>query len=135
MHDFPLLFISFFDDAPAWLSLAVKISIATVVFLLIVIPSGRAVEEHTNERAARWVWNVAIGFLALMLFVGMSGVGQVYESGVRQTLEPESARASPTNDEDEQGEVSEQSASSDQAINQRDPAPLKDSSGKAAGDE
>jgi|GEM_PF-6321571 len=73
-------------DAEKWTIFGIQCALAIGVYLAIIIPSGRVIETHTNERAVRWVWNVAITFLAVMIFIGMSGVGEVYDEGVRIVL-------------------------------------------------
>lgn len=81
-----------FADLEGSLMLALKLGLCFAIYLLVAWPSGRAIMEHTGERAVRNVWHAAIGFLALVLFVGMSGVGEVYEAGFKRAAQDEQSR-------------------------------------------
>ncbi len=63
-----------------WSELFFAVGGGLVVFVVVVFPAARLIEEFTNEPIVKRIWKTVFFIFALMIFVGMYGIGQFFES-------------------------------------------------------
>jgi hypothetical protein len=111
---------------PEWLEITLIGAACVVSFLVVAIPSGRMVEDHTNQPVMRWFWYWVLGTFAFFVFVGMSGVGDFYMQVARTERERGgNAFAGPQQGDDGAAGVGKPAS--------RDPAPAGQPKPRASG--
>lgn len=64
------------QPAEFWVDVALPFVFCAAVYLVIAIPTGRLFENFTKEPAVKHIWRGVLAVFAVMVFVGMSGVGE-----------------------------------------------------------
>lgn len=58
-------------------------SACSLTYVAVAFPSGRIIEEHTNEVWAKRCWHFVLAACAIFIFMSFSGVGEVVYHYVR----------------------------------------------------